>query len=188
MKKKSKSKNWKKLKLNKNMMKLVLFGSLVWGIIGLTNLNLVKEILKKLNISNIERIIYIVVGLSALFLFKRDTILPFLGESVMPHYLLNEKYPINYVIEKKINIPPNTKVIYWAAETNKNVIENPWKAYLNYENSGVTNSDSKGNAILKVRKPAAYKKPNKNIIILPHIHYRYFISPGMMSNVKTIYL
>ncbi len=58
---------------------LVIIGALNWLIIGLTEINFLD------NLGFIARIIYVLVGLAAIFImFKRDTYLPFLGETVMP--------------------------------------------------------------------------------------------------------
>ena len=175
-------------KKNKQMMKLILVAGINWGLIGLTNINFIKEILNKFNLKYIERYIYILVGFSALFLFKRDIFLPFLGETVIPQGILEEKTPNNYSIEKKIKILPNTKVIYWAAEPSNKVMDNPWDAYKDYKNAGVATSDSNGNVVFKVREPSSYKKPYKNKILKPHIHYRYYLSSGMMSRIETVFL
>ena len=169
------------------MLKLVFIGGINWGLIGLTNINFIKQILIKFNIVSIEKIIYIIVGISAYLLFKRDVFLPFLGDTVIPTSILTEKTPSNPSIEKTINnIPPNTKVLYWAAEPSNEIIDNPWEAYDKYDNSGITTSNDEGIAILKVREPSSYRVPYKNKKLEPHIHYRYVKSPGMMSRIETI--
>ena len=99
-----------------------------------------------------------------------------------------EKVPQDATVIKTIKTTPNINVIYWAAEPNTNVVENPWDAYNKNANSGVAKSDKDGNAILQVRKPASYKVPHKSKQLKPHIHYRECFNNSMLSPVKTIYL
>jgi uncharacterized membrane protein YuzA (DUF378 family) len=90
---------------------LVIIGALNWFIIGLTGINFLD------NLGFFARIIYILVGISALFIiFKRDTYLPFLGETVMPCSLLTDRTPSGATVEVTIKGPAGRKVIYWAAE------------------------------------------------------------------------
>ena len=90
----------------KFMLLLLVIGGLVWGIIGVSKFNLVNWIAKK-TITSIEPLIYILVGISALYyLFSRDFYLPFLGETVFPCEPLAEKIPDNADIRQIINIQP----------------------------------------------------------------------------------
>jgi hypothetical protein len=82
------------------------------------------------------------------------TYLPFLGRTVMPK---------TKVIT---NLPPNVKVIYWAAHPANKVID-----------IGVTKTDENGKAILQFLMPSAYKGTLT--------HYRYWTSSGMASRVFT---
>ena len=182
------NKKYKEKKIDKKMMELLVYAGINIGLLGLFNLNLFKDFLKKFNIENIEKYIYMLVGVAAIFLFNRDTFLPFLGDTVMPTSILQIKTPANHTVEQSVIIPPNTKVIYWASEPNDAILDNPWDAYLDYDNMGVTTSDDTGKAILKVRQPSAYKKPYKNKVLEPHIHYRYAISNGMLSRLETVYV
>ena len=181
-------KNYEDKKKNKQMMKIVLYAGINLGILGLFNINIFKNFLGKFNLNFIEKYIYMLVGFSSIFLFKRDIFLPFLGETVIPSSLLIDRVPSNHTVEQEITITPNTKVLYWASEPNDAILDNPWDAYLDYDNMGVTTSDDNGKAILKVRQPSAYKKPYKNKVLEPHIHYRYEISNGMMSRIETVYV
>lgn len=126
---------------------------------------------------------------SIYFITSRDYYLPFLGDTVLPTYLLKERIPENYDIELKVKIPKNTKVIYWASEPGKKD-RTPWDAYKNYENSGVTTSDSDGVAVFKVREPGRYVKPMMfgTNYLKPHIHYRLVKTNGMLDKIKTINL
>ena len=180
------NKSYEDKKRNKQMIKILLYAGINIGLLGLFNTNYFKMLLTKFNLNFIEKYIYIIIGLSSILLFKRDIFLPFLGDTVIPTSILIDRVPVNYNTEKKVNITPNTKILYWASESNDNVLDNPWEAYKEYNNMGVTTSDSNGNAILKVRKPSAYKKPYKSYVLQPHIHYRYVISNGMMSRIETI--
>lgn len=56
-----------------------------------------------------------------------------------------------------------------------------------YHNAGVTHSDSDGNALIRIRDPAAYKKPYGGTL-KPHIHYRIMRNNGMMSQIYTKYV
>ena len=169
---------------------VVLIGGINWGLVGLFDFNLVTQLasLAGPDYSDIiSKTIYIVVGLSTILLaVRRNTYLPFLGESVMPKPL-SDSVPDGSTITKKITgLPSKVKVLYWAAKQSKDVIGNPKEAYDNYTNQGVTTSDKDGSATLTVRKPASYDVNKKNL--KPHIHYRYWESNGMASPVYTIML
>ena len=175
---------------------IVLIGAINWGLEGF-NLNLVRYITnnKFSKEFNIEKIIYIIVGLSGLFamkfVLKRDNMLPFLGETVYPCIPLQEKTPLNHDKSVTINVTPNSNIIYWAADnietvSQENNIQDPWKiAYNNYNNSGVVKSDENGKAILKFRNPIAYTVPYKGLL-KPHVHYRVCGNNGMLSRVETV--
>lgn len=123
------------------------------------------------------------------FISSRDYYLPFLGDSVLPTGLLEEKTPTNYDMEVKVELPENTKIIYWASENGK---ENrtPWEAYNKYENSGITSSNKKGIATLKIRTPGKYMKPMLfgTKYLKPHLHYRIIKTNGMLGRVETVYV
>ncbi len=136
----------------------------------------------------------LVIGLCALFLIRRDYFLPFLGQSVFPMHALNSKQiPYGANVSKQVRVQPNAKVVYWAAEpcSRESQCTPPvgvWEAYGEYRNAGVTTADKEGNATLKVRSPQSYVVPNKGGAISPHIHYRYFLNEGMLSDVHTVSL
>jgi uncharacterized membrane protein YuzA (DUF378 family) len=167
---------------------IVLIGSINWGLIGLFDVDLVDSFASLFgcrNSYNISKVIYIMVGIAAVLLaIRRDTYLPFLGEAVMPNPK-SDFTPEGELISKNIyNLPPNTKVVYWAAQSANKIINNPYDAYGDYSNHGVTTSDNNGNAILKVRAPAQYRVGMKGK--LPkHIHYRYWTQNGMASRLYT---
>lgn len=167
---------------------LIVIGALNWGLIGLFNFNLVAFV-AKYTVSWIERLVYVLVGVSALVhIFSRNYYLSFLGESVFPCTSMMEKTPENSDTEVKIETSPNSNVVYWAAETHKEVSENPWIAYAEYSNAGVTRSDVNGMANLKFRTPRSYKVAHGLKTLTPHVHYRVCKFPGMLSEVKTVFV
>jgi uncharacterized membrane protein YuzA (DUF378 family) len=175
--------------IKKIMMKLVIIGAINWGLIGLLDFNLVEYLNEKFLGNNdvVVKVIYLVVGLSALGLFQRDSFLPFLGRTVYPCADLKEKIP-NYSDSKiTVKVKPNSNVVYWAAEKNNNKIDNPWDAYEKYANSGVVKSDENGDAVLKFKFPAQYYVPRKGLLP-PHVHYRVCDKDGMMTRVETVNL
>ena len=88
----------------------------------------------------------------------------------------------------KIKVPPNTKVLYWAAKKLDSDHHIVWKAYDDYSNSGVVMSDNKGIATLKLLKGSGYIVPwGKGKYIPPHVHYRYELSPGKFGRLETVY-
>ncbi len=175
---------------------VVIIGSLNWLSIGLINTNLVEKISSSLSIPMLSRVIYIIVGIAGLFLmFNRNFYLPFLGKSVMPcNSLIPDKVPDNADISVQVQVKPNSKVIYWASESDANkelVKENPWDAYTKFENAGVVTSDAKGKAVLKVRNPTKYKVPGllNNKTLDKHVHYRVCGEHNsMLSQVETAYI
>jgi uncharacterized membrane protein YuzA (DUF378 family) len=178
-----------KIKLYILLIVLVLVGSLNWGLVGLFDCDLVKafgSLFGRTGQNYVSRIIYILVAFAGMVLIiQRDTYLPFLGYTVMPQPMTECK-PSGELIKKTIkNLPPNVKVAYWASLPSDKVVGNPYDAYGNYSNQGVTTTDDNGTAILEVLKPTAYKVPNKGTL-QPHIHYRYWTSAGMASRLYTV--
>ena len=136
-------------------------------------------------------IILIIVASIIDSLFDRNFYLPFLGWAVYPCGSLAEKIPANADKSVTIQVPTNVNVIYWASEPLKpelQPISDPWEAYANYENSGVVKADSKGTAVLRVRSPSSYKVGLFNKTLKTHIHYRICKHPGMLSDVKTVFI
>jgi uncharacterized membrane protein YuzA (DUF378 family) len=173
--------------LNLLTLILVIFGAFQLSIIGLFNINILK-IISKHTFIYIEKVIYILIGLSVIFnIFNRNYYLPFLGDSAFPCGLFEEKLPNHANIKVFVHTPPHSGVIYWAAETNNNIIQNPSLAYGSYTNVGITKSDGKGLTILNIRRPASYKTPFGKIL-KPHAHYRVCTNNGMLSSVKTVFI
>jgi uncharacterized membrane protein YuzA (DUF378 family) len=176
---------WRK-KVEMITLLLIVVGGLNWGLVGLFNFNLVSFIAKH-TFSWMETIVYILVGVSAiLHIASRNYYLPFLGETAFPCNSMITKVPENANTEVKIETTPNSNVIYWATETHKEVMDNPWVAYEEFSNAGVARSDVNGVAILRFRTPSAYKVASFKTLS-PHVHYRVCKSPGMLSEVKTVF-
>ena len=167
-------------------MVLLVIGALNWGIIGLSRMNPVEKVFGKLS-----RLIYVLVGLAAVFvMFRRNFYLPFLGKTVIPCAALSEKTPTDAKVEVHVQVKPYTKLIYWASEPETNHLKtiNDWrKAYLKFENAGITVSDKDGIATLKVRDPQPYTVPLKGRLE-SHVHYRVCYDNGMLGQVKTVYV
>ena len=178
---------YKKL-LFKIAMIFLIIGSINWLLIGVFNLNIIESIF---GTNTITKILYIIVGLSALgIMFDRDTYLPFLGPMVAPCSVLENRFPSGATREIKINVKPNTKVLYWASEPASSKLEkiNNWKdAYLKYDNAGVATSDPDGVAILKIREPQSYKVPIRGRIEA-HVHYRVCGDDGWMDRIQTVFI
>jgi len=169
---------------------LVVVGALNWGLVGAFDINIVQWVATH-SFKSLEPAAYILVGVAALFhIFSRDYYLPFLGDAVYPCGALTPKEPRNADAKITIRVEPNVNVIYWAAEMNEEVQENPWIAYDEYSNAGVARSDAMGNAVLKFRKPAAYQVTKMMIskTLEPHIHYRICKHSGMVGRVETVFL
>lgn len=166
---------------------LIVIGALNWGLIGLFDFNVVAFI-AKYTLPWVEKLIYVLVGISSLVhIISRNYYLSFLGDSVFPCTSMIEKTPENADVQVKIQTSPNSNIIYWAAETNKEVSKNPWIAYAEYSNAGVTRSDVNGAATLKFRMPGSYKVAHGLKTLAPHVHYRVCKFPGMLSEIQTVF-
>ncbi len=179
-----------KTKLNMILFAIVFVGAINWGATAL-GYNFVE--LLSLNINKyfqvnypIDKIIYVIVALSALWLAtKKTTWLPFLGVGIMPSSLVPLTKPTG--ANKKITIKtrPNTKIIYWSAyqKGEKTPVVD---AYSDYANSGAVMSDSNGNAVLEIIEGSGYTVPSGQVIP-KHVHYRTVGLPdGMMGKVETV--
>lgn len=132
---------------------------------------------------------YIVCGIAALILVsKRDNWLPFLGEAVFPHNILEEKFPSDFTeeIHKNVGVP-NAKVIYWASKDTGDETTPVFEAYEDFSNAGVALSDASGNVIFKVHKSTGYVVPSGRYI-KRHVHYRIAHNKySMLGRVNTVY-
>lgn len=131
-------------------------------------------------------LVYIIV--SVMLLMRRDTFLPFLGEMAFPKALLQPTVPedANGSVKVRLNVIDGTPVVYWASESSSVIVEDPWKAYKGYENSGITLAKN-GMVEFKFRYPASYYVPS-GFLVKQHVHFRVMQGNGLLSNVKTVYL
>lgn len=164
---------------------IVILGALNWGLLGL-NIDTGVYITKYTS-PQVERIIYIIIGVAALYLLtKRDFFLPFLGSSAYPCGSLLLRVPDNANTKITVKVEPNVNVIYWASESNSQVQPDPVTAYGTTANAGVARSDASGNAVLLFRYPSAYVVRGQTLPI--HVHYRVCKKPGMVGIVQTVKL
>lgn len=145
---------------------------------------------------NVLNIIFILIGISAIYLFfNRNYYLPFLGETVIPivsPFKKNSKNAIKTIIK---NIPPKSTVIYWGAKASQDdeLIIDPYTAYGDYTNSGISLANENGEAEIDYECPSSYQVPKFGMLrktLRKHIHYRYIDpnTPGLVSPVYTLYL
>lgn len=160
---------------------LVLIGALNWGLVAM-NQNIVDLLPNR----TLKRVVYAVIGLSALLLaLNRNTYLPFLGQTAFPCGLLKTSIPEGELVQAVVDTKPNTMIVYWASESGEKK-DNPWDAYMGYKNSGVVMSDANGKAVLSVRPPSEYSVKWKDL--KRHIHYRECVKNGLLGEVKTVFI
>lgn len=161
----------------------VVLAGVILGIEGLFGWDIRKHYSK-----TFVKVLFLLIGVATLLhIVSRDYYLPFLGPSAYPCGSLVEKSPDNADKEVMLHTPPLSTIIYWAAESNKEVQKNPIMAYAANTNAGVTKSDARGKTVFKIRKPASYKV-NSGMDLKPHIHYRVCLGKGMLGRVQTVYL
>lgn len=170
---------------------LVLAG-INWGTVAIFKIDVVSSIFGKNSI--FAKAFFIIAAACAIFVgSQRDAYLPFLGETVMPCSVLQEKIPDKADLKVRIVAPAGRKVIYWAAEPTADVDEKLktakyWQdAYGKFDNAGVTIGDNEGSALLHVRRPQAYWVPPGRKLE-PHVHYRICGENGMMGKVHSLYI
>ena len=165
---------------------VVLLGALNWLGIATFNTNLVQKLLGKADVA-----VYIIVGMCAIYLATDlGYFLPFLSPSAIPDGALSPKVPDGATVSVQVYAPPNSKVMYWAAESDRVAAETPRIAYKEYENAGVAVSNALGKALLKVRPPVGYQVgfgPFRRTI-KPHIHYRVGTTGGIFGRVQTVFI
>lgn len=139
-----------------------------------------------------NRLFTILVGVASIVLaIDRDFYLPFLGKCVFPTLILTNPKTVQTIVIS--NLPPNVNVIYWGAKSNNAAFGNPWDAYGDYSNSGITKSDGKGIAEARLSCPAEYSVNKFGLVekkLKRHIHYRYELpnQSGMYSRVFSKFL
>ena len=140
--------------------------------------------------------LYIMISVAVVyFMFKRNFYLPFLGRTVYPCDNISESDP-KYIegYPRKINKVqtkyPNKKIIYWAAMPGKNTKKTPEDAYKNFENSGITKANNKGEVEFTYYKPVGYfvNRFGFEKELKPHIHYRACLGNGLLSQIETVYV
>lgn len=169
-------------------MKILIFIVAANAITSQFNFDAFKKIDSFFNNDYFSKLIYIITTISIILLsIKKDTWLPFLGNTVLPATIIPETTNVGDTTIKII-VKPNTKVAYWSAfPSNENNVHVE-KAYGDYSNAGVIKSDKDGVAILTFNKGSGYIVPSGKYI-KPHIHYRELTSEyAMIGPVKTIYL
>ena len=178
---------WSKTYVKKLLFKLAIIFLIVGGlnclIIGFCNIHPLD------NFGKMSGIIYIFIGIAALaIMFDRDTYLPFLGPTVVPCSVLENREPPGATREIKVIVEPNVKIIYWAADSSNMDKINSWKqAYKDYKNAGVTTSNGEGLAVFKIRDPQSYTVPIMGEL-KPHVHYRVCGEDGWMGRINTAFL
>jgi hypothetical protein len=126
-------------------------------------------------------------------MFHRDYYLPFLDKCVMPITSRLSTQPIQSGKNTKTvslsGLPANTRVIFWGAQTNENIIDDPQKAYGDFVNSGTVQTDQSGSVTFNMSYPSEYKVPTYGKL-KRHLHYRYELPEyrGMWSRVYTQYI
>lgn len=143
--------------------------------------------------STILRIFVILIISSAIYLLlKKDTFLPFLGMTYLPNNLLvDEKFPqganLNYVLDMK-DYADGTRIIYWAANKTDKIIDDPFEAYKDFHNVGISKVIN-GKATIRIFCPDKYKVRHFGVhtsLLDKHFHYRIiFRDSGLMSPVMT---
>lgn len=134
-------------------------------------------------------IFYVIIAFAAIKKLKLESFLPFLDYSAFPLDTLSQTYPVDSNAELVLtNLPPNARVIYWAAEgkDDDKTLKGPREAYGEYTNSGVVKTDKDGKVKILLRCPKSYSVGKVFKYKLPqHIHYRYELSPAILSKVYT---
>jgi uncharacterized membrane protein YuzA (DUF378 family) len=175
---------------------LIIVGALNWGLVGFFKLDLVAKIFGGQTTAFGARVIYILVGLSALVhVFSRNYYLPFLGDAAFPCGPLTPKEPLGADAQVVVSVAPSANVVYWASSSTPEndgdaaVASNPWVAYGQYTNAGVARADASGKAVLRVRRPIQYKVPPLGRTLSAHVHYRVCADKGgMLGPVRTAYI
>jgi len=171
--------------VHKTAIGFLVFGAVILGIQGTTKVAVLDRLLGKNAL--LTRGLFCLIGLSAVYVgFKRDTYLPFLGESVLPCSVLGTQTPPGATRSVQVRVEPDTKVVFWASEPGDG--QGTWQtAYREYQNAGVAIADSTGIATLKVREPQGYSVPIKGQLE-PHVHFRVCGMNGFIGPIKTVFL
>ena len=132
-----------------------------------------------------------IIAAAVILMMKKDTFLPFLGLAHLPNTLIaDEKIPkganLSYSIDMN-EYEDGTIVVYWAANKTDKIIEDPYEAYKNYNNVGVSKVKN-GKAEVRIFCPDRYKvKKIFNQLLERHFHYRIvYKDTGFLSPVMTV--
>jgi len=132
-----------------------------------------------------------IIASVVILMMKKDTFLPFLGLTHLPNTLIaDEKIPkganLSYSIDMN-EYEDGTMVVYWAANKTEKIIEDPYEAYKNYNNVGVSKVKN-GKAEVRIFCPDRYKvKKVFNQLLERHFHYRIvYKDTGFLSPVMTV--
>jgi len=164
---------------------LLVLGSINYLFLAGSNVNIFNVI----PIPMLRNSLFLLIGLSALyFAFNRDYYLPFLGQCVIPSGDAN--IPQENAKQVTVsNLPPNTRVIFWAAQGDGLSSQDPITAYGDYANSGTIKTDNNGSATISLNCPSQYSvsKFGFRKALARHFHYRYEIPTykGIFSRVYT---
>lgn len=163
---------------------LLVLGSINYLFLAGSNFNIFSVIQSPM----LRNSLFVLIGVSALyFAFNRDYYLPFLGQCVIPSGDAN----IPQANAKQVtlsNLPPNTRIIFWAAQANNNSSQDPITAYGDYNNSGTVKTDNTGSATITLNCPSQYSvsKFGFSKKLKRHFHYRYEI-PGHRGIFSRVY-
>ena len=141
---------------------------------------------RRINPAKWKKGVLALAAVSALWLaFKRDTYLPFLGETAIPHTAFLVSSPDYADSTATVVVDPGaTRVVYWSTSNPVgSVVGSPREAYGKFENVG-TSMVVEGKATLRFRKSGSYKTPLGRVMG-PHVHYRSIFPDGMAGAVKT---
>jgi hypothetical protein len=167
---------------------LLIIGGLNYLFMSTINVNIFSYFK---NYPIITKFIMLAVGLSAAyFLFNRDYYLPFLGPVAIPVGTVKSTQNLKQI--KLSGLPPNTKIVSWAATESDSVFDTYTKAYGVYSNTDLSTTDENGEVIVKLSCPGSYYVPAFGMrkLLKRHIHYRYQLPkhPGLFSRVYTKFL
>ena len=134
-------------------------------------------------------VLAVLMAVAALYVgLNRDTYLPFLGESVIPCSVLQDKTPEHADLEVTVDhLKPGAKVIFWAAEPATEglaKIQNWQRAYLELANAGIATVSEAGTATFRIRKPQPYTVPLMGRLE-SHVHWRSCQDGGFLGPVQT---
>ena len=135
-------------------------------------------------------VLSVLMAVGALYIgFRRDTYLPFLGETIMPCSVLKEQMPEHADTEVRVSgLEPGAKVLFWAAEPATEGLAKikTWdRAYLDFANAGVARVDQGGHVSLRVRKPQPYTVPGLlGQSLEAHVHWRTCKEGGFLGPVQ----